>query len=305
MGTLFWLGWTVCSLLNYGLLKNAKWQDTKRWSFFDESMCCSVSALGIFSFPAILIFGVSNIHPIGLTYRIPAQKALPVSDQKALVKQTGKEQVLTALEIAKQEKIVDEKAAEVIRFAEERRLVLDEQRKVNEAALNKQREDERVFQKEISENTESFSKLLPKLAKKLLAIKPRHIDGFNEEAYQHLDTLIKKKIGIRHKVKILACKVWDTLLAPAAKIDGELALLFIMVAILGFPIFLGSLIGYLIGNGLVGVITGLTILSSLHFYEPLSKRNECKECCYLRSSKFLDKHKLAKSLSIEKVKQLV
>jgi len=186
--------------------------------------------------------------------------------------------------------------------------------------LAKQNKLEEEFQKELDSNKETYSGLVPKLIQEVLRMELQEIEDFGEDEYQHLDTLIKKKIGIKHKIHRACFKFWNYLLIRpvdgfekfVGKDDGGAVGIFFLFLLCGMPITFGATIGSLTGSVGIGIISGIAHLASAFttvcHYSKSDKNpamDNCNQCHYLEVSKVLKVHNIPKALPVEKVKQLV
>lgn len=320
METLFWLGWAASSILAYGAGKDDFYQRCEasgvEYSLADEFVSLLIAFLGpigfiVGPFPSYL----EGKWRFGLTYRIPKQKALPAPQEKGLVKQTGKEKVLVALETAKKDYLAAEKRKEVLRLKKERKAAATKEREAEERALTVQKEIEENLQKEISKSKKTYSKLIRLLAEKLLKMKAKHMKKFGEEEYQYLDTLIRKEVGLGHRAVTSYMQCWITPIELFCKFAEKIhckygentAVVALLVSVVGATVIPHMMLAASFGT-LTMLITLLLELSSVALalnHIGANQSRGCKSCHYLFKSDFLQKHNIPKALPAKKVKQLV
>lgn len=292
MGDIFFLlGYLGSGILAYGLEKNyliRRFGENNQTSDV-ASIAWMVGIMGYVGLVMVIVDHRREGWELSLTYRIPKQEALPAPDRKDLIIQTSEEKVLAAVETAEKEHVEEEKE-------KERQLVLAEQRK-----------SEQALQKEIFEKSVTLSKLMPQLSKDLLKMKPKHLEGFREEEYQHLDTIIKKRIGLGHKISEITGRLTQFLCSLECKIiesSGSKNLATGVTMFIGYSVIgvIPALIGILLNSTVVflasflGMVIGV-LLSALHYRRRL---DDCPKCYYLESSKFLRKHQSLKFLPFKK-----
>jgi len=318
------IGWAGSGLLAYGLEKNY-WlrKEEECWpnlGYDEEWICIFGCLLGPAGLMCAWLLHRNQGWKLALRYRIPKQKALSAPDQKSLIKQTGREKVLAVVEIAKNEYAEEERIRKLIRSIEERMLSLANQVKAMRARLLGQQEAEQALQKEIIDKSQAFSDLSTKLSRALLKLRPRHMKNFGQDEYHSLDDLIKKEIGLGHRIHLVQLKFWRFFIDPANKLmksedeaTAATGIVMALATIFGIPMTSGMLIHLLTGSWFAGILAGtasfMALCASGDHYDSKGKRSPagiclegCDQCNYLEVSKFLKGHNISKQLSVEKVK---
>ncbi len=284
-------GWSVSGFLAYGLGKNLLWKrDFKQlyWDSFNECVCWLTALCGPIMLPilAVAIPRLEGQKMLGLTYRIPKQKTLPAPGETGLVRQTGKEKVMARIE-----------------KAEERRKKEEEEMK-RRVTLAREKEAQERLKNESARYEGAYAELVPRLSKELLRMRPEDMEDFGEEEYQCLDLMIRKKIGLGHRIADSCNRLWGCVASLAEWVDcadksgmgfGHLALLFMVSA----PMIMGSeLLGPM---GFVGA--GFLQIASLiaGYHASGGESGRCEKCRYLHVSRYLRKHNIPKALAVEKL----
>ena len=216
--------------------------------------------------------------------------------EKSLVTQGEKEKVLLMLNSIKKELELTKDAREA------------------ERALAKQKELEAGLVKD----SKVFSELFLQLANSHLQVTPERLRAakLGEKGFQHLDALVREKIGWRHKISVACHNLWNLAVSPAEKLfnkgyknlGSSIGLIIILGIILGIPIAIGSLT-----NGLVGfllmLVSGISLGQMFHVESRKDKDSPteyCDQCHYLLLARFFKKHRGPDNyLPVQEIKQLL
>ena len=216
--------------------------------------------------------------------------------EKSLVTQGEKEKVLLMLDSIKKE------------------LELTKDTREAERALTKQKE----LEAELAKDSKVFSELFLQLANSHLQVTPERLREvkLGEKGFQHLDVLMREKIGWRHKISVACHNLWSLAVSPAEKLfkkghqnlGGSIGIIITLGIVFGIPIAIGSLT-----NGLIGflsmLVSGISFGQIFHVESKKDKDSPieyCDQCHYLMLARFFKKHRGPDNyLSVQEIKQLL